>query len=223
MGGKIDCYVDCNSPYSLYAVIYLRKNRKALESYGVEVEFFPVFLGGIMQNSGNTPPWKLPAKAKHGQLDGKRAQKYFGVELTPPKFFPIMTLLPLRSMVYIKEKYPRDQYETMLQELWTGYWGDHLDLSKPDIMSKVFARHFKPEEVEQIMKAGTSPEYKQKLSKITGRLVESGAYGCPWFEVTNSKGKTEPFFGSDRWHYMYQFLDLPFQDIALPEKPQTKL
>lgn len=60
MPGKIDAYVDCGmqafrstpfidgfhlliaaltvSPYSYYATLYLRKNRKALESHGVEVE-----------------------------------------------------------------------------------------------------------------------------------------------------------------------------------------
>lgn len=60
MPGKIDAYVDCGmqllsstpcidefhllivaltvSPYSYYATLYLRKNRKALESHGVEIE-----------------------------------------------------------------------------------------------------------------------------------------------------------------------------------------
>jgi hypothetical protein len=55
MSGKIDAFVDCGmplnpsvesggwliglvSPYSYYATLYLRKNRKALESHGVEVE-----------------------------------------------------------------------------------------------------------------------------------------------------------------------------------------
>lgn len=39
MGGKIDAYLDCVSPYSYYALLYLQKNRKALASYGVEVEY----------------------------------------------------------------------------------------------------------------------------------------------------------------------------------------
>lgn len=58
MTGKIDAYIDCGtdfiqlradlcataankwlvSPYSYYAALYLRRNRKALESHGVEVE-----------------------------------------------------------------------------------------------------------------------------------------------------------------------------------------
>lgn len=48
MGGKIDAYLDCVSPYSYYALLYLQKNRKALASYGVEVEyeFAPVHIDG---------------------------------------------------------------------------------------------------------------------------------------------------------------------------------
>ncbi|CAG8220741.1 unnamed protein product [Penicillium salamii] len=59
MPGKIDAYVDCGkslprpcpdipvwsdpltspvSPYSYYATTYLRKNRQALKSHGIEVE-----------------------------------------------------------------------------------------------------------------------------------------------------------------------------------------
>ena len=39
MGGKIEAYLDCVSPYSYYALSYLQKNREALASYGVEVEY----------------------------------------------------------------------------------------------------------------------------------------------------------------------------------------
>lgn len=43
---------------------------------------------------GNTPPWKLPAKARYAEYDRKRAVKYFGVpDFTPPDFFPILSLL----------------------------------------------------------------------------------------------------------------------------------
>lgn len=70
MPGKIDAYVDCGmqafsstpwtvgfhsliaalsvSPYSYYATLYLRKNRKALESHGIEVEYaHPWLLHGM--------------------------------------------------------------------------------------------------------------------------------------------------------------------------------
>jgi len=30
-------------------------------------------------------------------------------------------------------------------------------------------------------------------------VEKQGAFGCPWFWVTNLEGKSEPFFGSDRY------------------------
>lgn len=58
-------------------------------------------------------------------------------------------------------------------------------------------RLFGRDEVARIMdgRAGM----KKKLVEDTSRLVEEGgAFGCPWFLVTNAEGSVEPVFGSDR-------------------------
>jgi 2-hydroxychromene-2-carboxylate isomerase len=39
MGKKIECYLDCVSPYSFYAFTYLQQNADALASLGVEIEY----------------------------------------------------------------------------------------------------------------------------------------------------------------------------------------
>jgi hypothetical protein len=51
----------------------------------------------LMDVKGNKPPFTVPAKAAHGGYDRKRATKYFGVDVEPPSFFPIMSLLVLCS------------------------------------------------------------------------------------------------------------------------------
>jgi 2-hydroxychromene-2-carboxylate isomerase len=82
------------SPYSYFALTYLRKQRELLKQYGVEVEFHPIFLGGINVGSGNKPPWTLPAKANYGAYDLKRAIKWFGTKkLQAAPFFPILSIL----------------------------------------------------------------------------------------------------------------------------------
>lgn len=73
-----------------------------------------------------------------------------------------------------------------------------MDISKPDIMGKCLSRHFKDDEVKQILEGATSPKYKKMLTDETARLVEKGAFGAPWYLVRNKKGVEEPFFGSDR-------------------------
>jgi len=77
-------------------------------------------------------------------------------------------------------------------------WKEHIDVGKPDAMAKCLARHFGQEQVKEILTAANSPQVKGALLDMTDRALESGAYGCPWWEVTNASGKKEPFFGSDR-------------------------
>lgn len=50
-----------------------------------------------------------------------------------------------------------------------------------------------------VIKAGTDPKYKKMLTDETAMLVEKGAFGAPWWLVTNKEGVEEPFFGSDRY------------------------
>ena len=77
-------------------------------------------------------------------------------------------------------------------------------------MAAALAEHFTAEEVSAIMAAAKEPEYKNLLTETTKRVVEEkGAFGCPWFWVRNGEGKEEPFFGSDRWHFMWDFLKVP--------------
>ncbi|RAO70509.1 uncharacterized protein BHQ10_006521 [Talaromyces amestolkiae] len=216
MGKKIECYIDCVSPYSFYAFSYLQKNRPALKNLGVEVEFIPVFLGGINVGSGNKPPWTLPAKAAYANFDGKRAQKYFGFDFEVPSFFPILSLL----------SYSQSTFEAAFYACFDTMWNGQLDISKPEHLTTSLSKVFSLEkEVQDIIAAAGSPPIKALLEIVTGRAVkELGAFGCPWFWVTNGEGIGEPFFGSDRWHYMWRFLELPFEDLRLiPSSEKVKL
>jgi len=60
--------------------------------------------------------------------------------------------------------------------------------------------HFTLAQADEIIAGAGTPEYKQKLIDVTKMVVEEqGAFGCPWYWVTNKEGKGEPFFGSDRY------------------------
>lgn len=46
-----------------------------------------------MAGGGNTPPWKVPAKAVYSDFDTKNAKRYFGLpRLKKPSVFPILSL-----------------------------------------------------------------------------------------------------------------------------------
>lgn len=97
-------------------------------------------------------------------------------------------------------------------------WEEHLELSKPEAMRESLLQIFSANETDKIMEAANTTPVKEKLLATTDRAIKSGAYGAPWFEVTNNKGQIEPFFGSDRFHHMWEFLNLPWKDIELVER-----
>ncbi|GES62237.1 putative thioredoxin [Aspergillus terreus] len=219
MGKKIECYIDVVSPYSYYAFTYLQKNAAALADLGVELGYIPVFLGGINVGSGNKPPWTLPAKAEYSKYDGKRAQKFFGHKFDIPPWFPILSLLPQRALTYVKQRYPKAQFETAFLKCFETMWYGQLDISKPENLATALSGVFPADEVKEIIAAASSPKIKADLAATTEKAFkELGAFGCPWFWVVNGEGKGEPFFGSDRFHFMWDYLDLPHENLKLKAK-----
>ncbi|KAK3111671.1 hypothetical protein LTR53_012839 [Teratosphaeriaceae sp. CCFEE 6253] len=217
---SIECYIDCVSPYSYYAFVFLKRNRALLESHGVTVEFIPVFLGGINVGTGNKPPGELPAKAAYSTFDSKRAQQYFGLSFTTPSFFPILSLRPQRSLIYVQATYPRETYENLWLACFEAMWNAHLDLSVPDNMLVALRRAFpdSPRDVEAVVAAAGDAGVKAQLTANTEHAFKDlGAFGAPWCWVTGAEGKGEPFFGSDRWHFMWTFLGLPHCGYELLE------
>jgi 2-hydroxychromene-2-carboxylate isomerase len=130
--------------------------------------------------------------------EGKRAKNYFGVpNVKVPSFFPIMSLLPQRALIFIKGKHPQLFVQTFL-DIFTEMWQNGIDISKPDLFAQVLSKRYTEPQVHEILEQANSAEYKQALNNNTKEALERGAFGCPWFWVKNSKGKEEPFFGSDR-------------------------
>ncbi|KAH5280139.1 glutathione S-transferase kappa [Parastagonospora nodorum] len=224
MSGRITSYLDCVSPYSYFALLRLEENRALLKENNVEIDIVPVFLGGINVGSGNKPPWTLPAKGAYGRYDSERSKRYFGVpNIKTPEFFPILSLLPQRALVYVKEAHAQ-KFIQAFKDIFQGMWEHGLDVSKPELLAQVLLKQFSETEVRDILEKANSAPYKQRLNDNTKEALDLGAFGCPWHVLRNSKGEEEPFFGSDRFHYMWEFLGLPWKDIELqaPGSAKTK-
>jgi 2-hydroxychromene-2-carboxylate isomerase len=101
-------------------------------------------------------------------------------------------------MTYVKDNFPAAKLEAVSLELWVTMWEEHQDLSQPERMRECLSRHFSPARVDEIMAAANTPAVKTKLLATTDHALHTGAFGCPWFVVTNGRGVQEPFFGSDR-------------------------
>ncbi|OPB39401.1 DSBA family oxidoreductase [Trichoderma guizhouense] len=229
MGGKIECFLDLASYFSYIAFTDLAQNRDKLAANGVEIEIHPVLLGGINHLSGNRPPWTNEIKAAYLKYDSRRAAErvgLFGIQGPPDLMSVSHTVSPLRALHYIKANYPQATFLATFESLFKAFWTPpHVNLIPEENLRAVLQgatenpgkgsgkKLFTEEEVEKILKARGG--MKDVLMATTQRAVDQGAFGAPWIWVTNAKGEQEPFFGSDRFHHIYKFLDIPFQDIAV--------
>ena len=58
------------------------------------------------------------------------------------------------------------------------------------------------------MTAASTPQYKAALARDdAGACMKNySTSGAPWFWIRNDEtGKSEPFFGSDRWAHIWDF------------------
>lgn len=103
-------------------------------------------------------------------------------------------------MLYLRTHtpHPPRKYEAAFLSLWTCYWDDWMDISKPETMLECLKRTFTPAEAEDILAGGQRKDVKEALTKETEGLVQRGAFGAPWCEVRDGEGRVEAFFGSDR-------------------------
>ncbi|KAJ7819893.1 putative glutathione S-transferase kappa 1 [Mycena olivaceomarginata] len=227
MAGRIDCYMDISSFYSFLAFVHLLKRREVLATHDVTVDFHPIFLGGINVGSGNKPPWTLPAKKEYGAFETKRAQNYFGVpDIEPPSFFPILSLLPQRALCYIKATFPQSTFERAWLAFFRANWvPPHANLGEPDTFRAVLraTKLFSDAEADAIYAATQEKQWKDALLENTKKVLDQGAFGAPWMWVRNAQGKEEPFFGSDRFHFIWEYLGLPWKDIELLPRQSAKL
>ena len=118
-----------------------------------------------------------------------------------------LTVSPERALLFIKTNYPVETFLSAMHFFCHKFWTPpHVNLTKDDLLAQVLAeatetpeggeKLFTQTDVKRIMEGRI--EMKDVLKKETEKAVELGAFGCPWLWVTNKKGQTEPFFGSDR-------------------------
>ncbi|KAI0180005.1 thioredoxin-like protein [Hypoxylon sp. FL1284] len=241
MGGRIDVYIDVASLYSYIAFHQLLKNQDVLKQHGVEVEIHPILLGAMNGSTGNKPPWTLPAKAAYLKHDSRRSLAFAGLTgASAPGDLMVAgrTQLPMRALHHVKTRHPAAAYEAAWRRLLRAFWVLHRPPNTPEALAAALssagesgeASPFTADEVRDIVAAAASAECKDALRRTTDEALGRGAFGAPWLWVTNgATGRSEPFFGSDRWHHVYEFLGLPYQNVVLlppsgsGEAPPAKL
>jgi len=77
------------------------------ERTGAELIYRPMFLGGVMQATGNKPPGTVPAKGKYMGQDLARNCKRHGLEMAFNPHFPMNTRPLTRATLPAGAQRPR--------------------------------------------------------------------------------------------------------------------
>ncbi|KAG7290419.1 hypothetical protein NEMBOFW57_000419 [Staphylotrichum longicolle] len=211
MGGKkIDCYLDLASLYSYLTFLELQKNHDLLASHNVEVEYHPVLLGAI--NAGS---------AVYGTYDARRSiARHAPLPISFPK-----DLMKNGKTVVVR---------TLPPIIHPGWADVPAGFAGPTTTPAPAARRGRGRKGEEavVVHGGAGPsdrrgptegeEMKSALKRVTQEALDKGAFGAPWLWVSDGNGGEEPFFGSDRFHFVYEFLGLPYTGVTLLPAGEVK-
>jgi 2-hydroxychromene-2-carboxylate isomerase len=195
---KVDFIFDVASP-NMYFCHKLIPNFKART--GVEFEYIPCLLGGIMKLSGNQPPFvafaEIPNKNKYQLIEIERFIKQH--QLNEFKFnsnFPMNTVQIQRGALAAREL---DIFDEYLEIILEAMWEKNLNLADIDIFQSTLSEN--NIDTGSIMEIITSQDCKDKLIANTTDAVNRGAFGVPTFFFEN-----QIFFGKDHLHQLEEYI-----------------
>lgn len=165
---------------------------------GAEAVFRPMFLGGVMQATGNKPPGTVPAKGKYMARDIQRCAEHVGIKFYMNPAFPVNTLAALRATVGIADKAEQRRFaNACFHESWSV--PEPLNLGDPAHLQALCEKH--GFDTANIASLATDPANKEKLKANTDEAVSRGVFGAPSFFVGG-----DLFFGHDRLDYVERAL-----------------
>ena len=195
---KVDFIFDVASP-NMYFCHKLIPDFK--ERTGVEFEYIPCLLGGIMKLSGNQPPFvafaEIPNKNKYQLIEIERFIKQH--QLKEFKFnsnFPMNTVQIQRGALAAIELGIFDEYLEIILE---AMWEKNLNLADIDIFQSTLSEN--NIDTGSILEIITSQDCKDKLIANTTDAVNRGAFGVPTFFFEN-----QIFFGKDHLHQLEEYI-----------------
>eukprot|EP00298_Acanthocystis_sp_HF-20_P005256 c15492_g1_i1.p1 GENE.c15492_g1_i1~~c15492_g1_i1.p1 ORF type:complete len:251 (-),score=99.96 c15492_g1_i1:55-771(-) len=215
MSTKVEFFFDVISPYTLLAWKVLRRYETR---WSLDIQLKPIFLGGVMQLTGNKPPAVLPPKAKFQADDLRRNSELFNVPLlpTPPNFFTEVARNSVRLQRVILAAQLSGLPNTQVHRLVDTFIdavhsdqtkrtaGNDLIIDEKMIYQCLISIGLSVDNSKQLIQVSSSEDTKAKLKSETEFAVKKGVYGSPTMIIhpVDEKSKEEgPFlvFGSDRF------------------------
>lgn len=189
MARKLEFYFDVVSPTAYLAWTQLPA---LVERTGAELDYRPMFLGGVMASTGNRPPGTVEAKGRWMSADLARFSARYGVPFQMNPAFPMNTLPIMRAAMTWKD---RPDFEAFLKTIFEAIWVDARDVAQEQVLTQALADGGLDPEV--FWAAAKDPANKDALKANTDEAVARGVFGAPSFFVGE-----ELHFGQDRLHFV---------------------
>ena len=174
------------------------------ERAGVEITYRPVFLGGVMQATGNRPPGMVEAKARWMERDLARWAELYGLDYRKNDIHPQRTLTAMRgARVLLGDRMFRPYGDALFRAMHV----ENLEVQDPQIFAQLIAGlSLDPEE---FLTRLSVPENKDGLKADTERAVIQGMFGAPTFFVGDRL-----HFGQDRLWMVAEDLGTTIHDAV---------
>lgn len=199
MTKTVEFLFDFVSPTSYLAYMVLPRIADRADAH---VTWTPVFLGGIMQATGNRPPGTVGNKGKWMADDMARWVRHYGIPYKRNSAFPVNTLTILRGAVsFLDDPVLRYYCDAMFHAMWV----EDRDLSqKAEIDAVLETLGMDPEVFHERV---AQQEIKERLKANTENAVARGVFGAPTFFVGDNM-----HFGQDRLWMVAEDLGIPVGD-----------
>lgn len=165
---------------------------------GAEMRLRPMFLGGVMQGSGNKPPGAVPAKGAYLARDLQRCAAHIGIPMYMNPAFPMNTLGVLRATTGMSDAAEQRRF---VITLFDAAWGQPNPVNLGDMAEVAKLCAANGFDAAAIGALATDPANKEKLKETTDEAIARGVFGAPSFFVGD-----DLFFGHDRLDYVERAL-----------------
>lgn len=188
MSATLEFFYDYVSAYS-----YVANSRMSRFD---DVVYRPMFLGAVMEATGNRPPGSVPAKQPYLQQDLARWARRYSIPFKMNSNFPQNTLSALRLALVAQDK---GTFDKVHQPLFDAMFVHDKVLADKTVLTKILENAGLP--AEEYLEAIADPEIKERLKANTDEAIERGAFGAPTFFVGDKL-----FFGNDRFEFIEEAL-----------------
>ena len=192
MGRTVEFLFDVVSPTAYLA---FKRLPDIAARTGATIVWKPVFLGGIMQATGNAPPGKVPAKGKYMNRDMVRCAARYDIPFVLNAHFPVNTLTLQRAAVALLDEQGEAEFSRFVDICFHAIWAEGKNMGDIAVVAETLsAAGF---DAEALAARASDPAIKEKLKANTDDAVARGVFGAPTFIVGD-----EMYFGQDRLDYV---------------------